>query len=153
METFSEKQIEYVTLEKRRSSIKYLEQISEHLKNSNKKFNWVGFYVLENNKLKLEAFKGLPTIHTEISLGDGLCSQAIVKDSIINEPDVQSNSTYLACSIDTKSELVVPIRFQGKPIGEIDIDSDTKNAFDKEDEELLNQIAEEVKFFVKNLSD
>ncbi|MHB1440198.1 MAG: GAF domain-containing protein [Cuniculiplasma sp.] len=135
------------------SAVDFLNKFCEYLANQNPKYNWVGIYVLRNGKLFLESFKGKPTIHTEINLGDGLCSMAILKNSIINEPDVNSNSEYLACSLETKSELVIPIRMKDRPIGEIDIDSDTKNAFTHKDEDFLSEAAKTIEFFVAHLSD
>ena len=52
-------------------------------------------------------------------------------------PDVQDQDNYIACSIDVRSELVVPLFFEGKNIGQIDIDSNKINPFSKEDEQLL----------------
>lgn len=105
-------------------------------------YNWVGIYVLNGKKLVLDTFAGERTEHDVIALGDGLCSMAIVTNAIVNEPDVKENSKYLACFPSTRSELVVPIRHSGKPIGELDLDSDTPSAFTKEDEEFLTQVAD-----------
>ena len=105
-------------------------------------YDWVGIYVLRKDKLVLDAYNGEETEHGIITLGDGLCSMAIVQDAIINEKDVKSNGKYLACFPTTNSELVVPIRHDGKPVGEIDIDSDKPGAFSKEDEEFVMQIGE-----------
>ncbi|WP_297217644.1 GAF domain-containing protein [Thermoplasma sp.] len=119
-----------------------MQNACEYLKNQNPKYDWVGIYVLEHGKLKLEAFVGEKTEHVEINLGDGLCSLAVIKNDIVNEYDVKSNPKYLACFASTQSEIVVPIRFNGKAIGEIDIDSDQKAAFGNEDEKFLSQIAD-----------
>nr|4MN7_A Chain A, Structural and biochemical analysis of type II free methionine-R-sulfoxide reductase from Thermoplasma acidophilum [Thermoplasma acidophilum DSM 1728]4MN7_B Chain B, Structural and biochemical analysis of type II free methionine-R-sulfoxide reductase from Thermoplasma acidophilum [Thermoplasma acidophilum DSM 1728] len=126
----------------------------QYLKEKNPKYDWVGFYVLEHGKLKLEAFVGEKTDHVEINLGDGLCSLAVLKNDIVNEYDVKSNPKYLASFPSTQSEIVVPVRYQGEPIGEIDIDSDKKAAFSKEDEAMLSSIADLMaplvhEFFVK----
>lgn len=120
-------------------SLKY---VCETLKNSNDKYNWVGVYVLKGQSLVLESYAGEKTEHEIISLDSGLCSLAIVKNKIVNEPDVKSNSEYLSCFVSTKSELVVPIKKNGRAIGEIDIDSDTKNAFSRVDELFISEVAE-----------
>ena len=80
-------------------------------------------------------------------------AKAIVQNRIVNEPDVNSNSQYLACSLETRSEVVVPVRYKGIPVGEIDIDSDTKGAFTKDDEEFLSTLSELIAYYVKILSD
>jgi GAF domain-containing protein len=136
------------------NNIEFIKDLKEHigtlslkdvcvlLKNYNNKYNWVGIYILKEQKLVLECYVGEKTEHEVISLDSGLCSLAIVKNKIINEPDVKSNPEYLSCFASTKSELVLPIHKNGKAIGEIDIDSDTKNAFSKADEEFMSKVAE-----------
>ena len=117
-----------------------MQYVCDNLSSVNAKYNWTGIYVLRNGKLKLQAFCGKETEHVEINLGDGLCSMAITEDDVVNEPEVKSNTKYLACFPETESELVVPIRFNGKPIGELDIDSDTKAAFTHDDEQYLLEL-------------
>ena len=114
-----------------------MQYVCDNLSSVNSRYNWTGIYVLRNGKLKLQAFCGKETEHVEVNLGDGLCSMAITEDDVVNEPEVKSNTRYLACFPETESELVVPIRFNGKPIGELDIDSDTKAAFTQDDEKYL----------------
>jgi len=134
------------------SGSSYLQKLCRDLMNLNSRYNWVGIYVLNGDKLVLNSYAGERTEHEQISLGDGLCSQAIVQDAIVNESDVKSNSKYLACFINTRSELVVPVRFDSKPVGEIDIDSDTKRAFDREDELFISEIAELISETVGSLA-
>lgn len=116
--------------------------VCSELMNVNPDYNWVGIYVLRDGKLVLDAFRGEKTEHNIISLGEGLCSQAIITNAIVNVPDVKGNSKYLACFPSTESELVVPVRWEGKPIGEIDIDSDRKGAFSEDDEKFLGTVAD-----------
>lgn len=123
------------------SGKKYLQRLCEDLRIFNNKYDWVGVYVIDGDKLVLDSFSGEKTEHERISIGDGLCSQAVVLNTIVNEPDVKSNSKYLACFANTRSELVVPVTYEGKPVGEIDIDSDTRAAFSGEDEEFITEIA------------
>ncbi len=148
-----EKQIEEVDSLRIKTARDMLNQFCKYISENNPKYNWVGVYVLRKNKLILESYVGKPTIHEEISIGEGLCSQAIVQNNIVNEPDVTSNSKYLACSVETKSELVVPVRANGSPVGEIDIDSDSPRAFTKEDEKFVSQLSELISNQVKILSD
>ncbi|MHB1708334.1 MAG: GAF domain-containing protein [Thermoplasmataceae archaeon] len=130
----------------------YLQKLCEDLKAYNGKYNWVGVYIVTGDKLVLNSYAGDRTEHEQISIGDGLCSQAIVQNAIVNEADVHSNPTYLACFLNTKSELVVPVRLDGKPVGEIDIDSDTSRAFNVEDERFISEIAEIVADAVGSLA-
>lgn len=109
-------------------------------------YNWTGFYFKNGNKdeLKLGPYVGASTDHTIIPFGKGICGQVAVSNQTFLVDDVHAQENYLACSIDTKSEIVVPIFKNGENIGQIDIDSHTLNAFSDEDQELLEFICEEV---------
>lgn len=148
-----QRQIESVDALRLTSARNMLNKFCSYISENNPKYNWVGVYVLKKNKLILESYVGKPTIHEEITIGEGLCSQAIVQNDVVNEPDVTSNSKYLACSLETRSELVVPVRSNGVPVGEIDIDSDTPKAFTEEDEKFISKLAELISEQVKVLSD
>ena len=97
------------------------------------KYNWVGFYLLEkegdHDILVLGPFKGTMTPHTRIPLNQGICGAAASSGMTIVINDVASDPRYLACSLETKSEIVVPIFVHGKVIGELDIDSHFLAAF------------------------
>ncbi len=125
--------------------------LCERLHEVNSDYNWVGIYVLKGKQLVLDTFHGEKTEHEVISLGDGLCSQAIVTNAIVNEPDVKGNSKYLACFPSTRSEIVVPIRDGETPIGELDIDSDRESAFSQEDEKFLAEIGSLISSRVREL--
>ena len=105
-------------------------------------YDWVGFYFLneDEKKLVLLSFAGKPTEHKEIPVGRGICGQVAKtsKSLIIN--DVSKEKNYISCDIEVKSEIVVPIFVDRKNIGQIDVDSKSKNAFDKNDENFLNQL-------------
>jgi len=137
-----ERELEFIENLKEHIDHITLKYLCDWLRKFNSKYNWVGIYVLNDNKLVLDSFSGEKTEHEQLSLGSGLCSLAVLNNKIINEPDVKSNSEFIACFVSTESELVVPIRKNGKAIGEIDIDSDTKSAFTKSDEQFLSAIAE-----------
>ena len=102
-------------------------------------YDWVGFYFADFNTktLHLKAFSGIPTDHTEIPFGKGICGQVAVSNQNFMVPDVNKQDNYIACSIDVRSELVVPLFLNGKNIGQIDIDSNKINPFSKDDELLL----------------
>ena len=110
------------------------------------KYNWVGFYMLEQPPssppvLVLGAFEGAMTPHTRIPLNQGICGAAASSGKTVVVDDVSKDSRYLACSLETKSEIVVPIFVKGKVVGELDIDSHFLAAFGKEDCELVEWCA------------
>jgi GAF domain-containing protein len=104
-------------------------------------YNWVGIYRLEGRNLVLGPYQGKPTVHTTIPVGQGICGSAAVSLKTEVVPDVKADARYLACFAETSSEIVVPIVKDGKFWGEIDIDSDRPNAFDKHDVEFLEAVA------------
>jgi L-methionine (R)-S-oxide reductase len=117
----------------------------ERLKAASPKFNWVGIYMLEGDTLVLGPYIGAATEHTRIKVGVGVCGTAVARNSDMNVPDVNASDNYLACSLDTQSELVVLIRDRaGAVVGQIDIDSHTRGAFGPEEEELVRQVAAEL---------
>ncbi len=106
-------------------------------------FDWVGIYNLETpNELVLGPFLGKPSPHVRIPVGKGICGAAVSQEQTVIVDDVNADPRYLACSIETKSEIVVPIFKDGKVVGEIDIDSHTPAAFKQEDRVFLEQVAE-----------
>jgi L-methionine (R)-S-oxide reductase len=115
------------------------------------KYNWVGFYTLEESEpmLALGPFEGAMTPHTRIPLNQGICGAAASSGKTVVVDDVNSDSRYLACSIETKSEIVVPIFVRGKVVGELDIDSHFPAAFAPEDRELVEHCAAVVGKFLE----
>jgi len=105
-------------------------------------YNWVGVYLLEGEELVLGPFVGKPTPHTRIPLNKGICGAAASSGKTVIVDDVNTDPRYLACSLETRSEIVVPIARAGRVLGEIDIDSDTPAAFTEEDRKLLEAVAE-----------
>jgi GAF domain-containing protein len=104
-------------------------------------YTWVGIYLLDGNELVLGPYVGKPSPHTRIPLGRGICGAAAAEKATIVIDDVHADSRYLACSTDTRSEIVVPIMRGNEVLGEIDIDSDRAAAFGPRDRELLEPIA------------
>lgn len=104
-------------------------------------YDWVGVYLLDGNELVLGPFAGKPSPHTRIPLGRGICGAAAAEQTTIVVDDVNADSRYLACSPETRSEIVVPIMRQGHVLGEIDIDSDRRAAFGPRDQLLLEAVA------------
>jgi GAF domain-containing protein len=112
------------------------------------KYNWVGFYMLESGTqppvLVLDAFVGAMTPHTRIPLNQGICGAAASSGKTVVVDDVSKDPRYLACSLETKSEIVVPIFVKGQVVGELDIDSHFSAAFGLDDQELVQFCAEVV---------
>jgi GAF domain-containing protein len=119
----------------------FLEKTVQLLQRERAHFNWVGIYLLRENVLTLKSYVGKPSPHTNIPLNSGICGAAASTAKTIVVDDVRADSRYLACSIETRSEIVVPIIHAGQVLGEIDIDSDLLAAFTAEDKELLETIA------------
>ena len=102
---------------------------------------WVGIYLLEGDELVLGPYLGKPSPHTRIPLGRGICGAAATARATIIVDDVKSDPRYLACSLETQSEIVVPIMRNGAVLGEIDIDSDARAAFGQDDRQRLEAAA------------
>ena len=112
-----------------------------YLKQDFPDYSWVGIYFLEGEELVLGPFVGKPSPHTRIPLGQGICGAAATGKATIIVDDVNADPRYLACSIETRSEIVVPIMLDGEVFGEIDIDSDRPAAFGAPDRALLEGVA------------
>jgi GAF domain-containing protein len=104
-------------------------------------YSWVGIYTLEGDELMLGPYRGKPSPHTRIPLNQGICGAAASTRETIIVDDVDADPRYLACSLETRSEIVVPIIRGADVLGEIDIDSDKKAAFGPADRELLEAVA------------
>lgn len=109
------------------------------------KYNWVGFYMMEPGAqppmLALGAFEGAMTPHTRIPLDQGICGAAASSGQTVVVDDVSKDPRYLACSLETKSEIVVPLFVHGKIVGELDIDSHFPAAFTAEHQSLVQYCA------------
>ena len=109
------------------------------------KYNWVGFYMLEPGAdppvLVLGAFEGAMTPHTRIPLNQGICGAAASSGQTVVVDDVNTDPRYLACSLETRSEIVVPIFVHGKVVGELDIDSHFPAAFTSEHQTFVQYCA------------
>lgn len=107
------------------------------------RYNWVGIYRVEGNELVLAGWRGPePTQHERIPLDKGICGFVATEGSTVLVHDVNADPRYLACFINTKSEMVVPIKMDGSVVAEIDIDSDTPSAFDEQDKHLIETVAD-----------
>jgi GAF domain-containing protein len=104
-------------------------------------YTWVGVYLLDGNELVLGPYVGKPSPHTRIPLGRGICGAAAAEKATIIVDDVNADARYLACSADTRSEIVVPILRGAEVLGEIDVDSDRHAAFGEADQRMLESVA------------
>ena len=126
------------------SSQELMQTMVQRLAESLPAFNWVGFYMIdpaEPKMLQLGPFVGAPTEHVRIPLDKGICGAAAATGKTIVVDDVQSDPRYLACSLETRSEIVAPVYVHGKVVGELDIDSHSAAAFGPAEREFVERCA------------
>lgn len=123
-----------------------LHQVCQYLQSEVDYYDWVGFYFANDDTqtLHLRTFAGEPTDHVVIPFGKGICGQVAVSDKNFVVGDVKAQDNYIACSIDVRSEIVVPLFKNDKNIGQIDIDSHSVNPFTEADERFLEFVNSEV---------
>ena len=120
------------------SAVRYVASLSGN-------FHWVGIYILDGKVLKLGPYLGPQPEHRRIPVGRGVCGTAVAENRDQNIPDVSACENYLACSPETRSELVVLVRNKkGEILGQIDIDSHFRNAFGSEEVALVRKVADEL---------
>jgi len=136
------------TLAEAADSIDYLmSMIVGRLQERLSHFNWVGFYMVqkglpgEDPMLVLGPYVGAETPHKRIPLNQGICGAAVTQGQTVVVDDVNADTRYLACSIETKSEIVAPIFADGSVVGELDIDSHSPAAFSADDRQLVEHCA------------
>ena len=105
-------------------------------------YSWVGIYLVEGDDLVLGPWDGpQATEHVRIPIGSGICGAAAASGKTEVVDDVAADERYLACFASTRSEIVVPISYDGRVVGEIDVDSDEPAAFGEQDKEFLERVA------------
>jgi L-methionine (R)-S-oxide reductase len=118
-------------------------------------YDWVGFYMIEKGgigedpMLVLGPYVGAVTNHKRIPLNQGICGAAASSGHTLVIDDVSKDPRYLACSIETKSEIVAPVRVKGEVVGELDIDSRTPAAFTADDRQLVEHCARLVGLYLE----
>lgn len=118
-----------------------LDKVTAALHDNFPHFTGVYLYLLEGETLVLGRYRGKPTEHKRIPIGAGVCGRAArIKQTVVVD-DVNADAEYIACSLETRSEIVVPILRGDRVLGEIDIDSDVPSAFSDADREFLEQVA------------
>jgi L-methionine (R)-S-oxide reductase len=105
-------------------------------------YSWVGIYLVEGDDLVLGPWKGpAATEHVRIPVGQGICGAAAASGRTEVIDDVNADGRYIACFPSTRSEIVVPIAYGGRVVGEIDVDSDEPAAFGEADRAFLERVA------------
>ena len=107
-------------------------------------FDWVGVYLVEGDQLVLGPYRGTPTEHERIPVGQGVCGSVAATGHTEVVPDVRARPGHIACDINTRSEVVVPIVRDGKVLGVLDVDSNTLDAFGEREVALVKQAAREI---------
>ncbi|UPL49181.1 GAF domain-containing protein [Hymenobacter sublimis] len=102
-------------------------------------FFWVGFYLVQGQELVLGPFQG-PIACTRIRHGKGVCGASWAQAATLLVPDVEQFPGHIACSSDSKSEIVVPVLKNGQVVAVLDVDSDQLNDFDQDDQQALEQL-------------
>jgi L-methionine (R)-S-oxide reductase len=119
-------------------------------------FSWTGFYMLDlkdPQMLFVGPYVGAPTPHVRIPVSQGICGAAVAAGKTVIVDDVATDPRYLSCSIQTKSEIVVPIYVRGRIVGEIDVDSHNPAAFKVEERLFLEEVARVVGGFIEKHPD
>lgn len=118
-----------------------LANASALLNQAMKDINWVGFYLMEEGQLVLGPFQGKPAC-VEIKAGKGVCGTAVAKDEIMLVKNVHEFPGHIACDGASNSEIVLPIRVNGRVAGVLDIDSPLLARFDEEDKAGLEKVVQ-----------
>jgi len=128
-----------------------LQEVMKLLHDRLSHYHWVGIYRLQGDTLVLGPYVGPPTEHTHIPVGRGVCGTAIAENRNQIIGDVRALDNYLACNLETRSEIVVLMRdSQGKILGQIDVDGTEVGGFDETDETFLEEVAERIARIVRD---
>jgi len=120
-----------------------IQAVMQVIKDAFPEFYWVGVYVLDGDVLRLGPFVGPATDHVRIPVGRGVCGTAVATGRNQLVDDVRELENYLACNLQTRSEIVVLVRdpATAEIIGQIDIDCTVAGRFGPRDEIFLDQVA------------
>jgi len=122
-----------------------LAEVCRFLRGSFAHYRWVGIYRRAGDVLVLDAWDGpAPTEHTRIPVDRGVCGRAVREERTVIVDDVRAAPEYLACFLETRAEIVVPIRDGSTVLGEIDIDGNEVRAYDASDRSFLERVAEKL---------
>ena len=128
-----------------------LDKMTDALHANFPRYTGVYIYLLEGDTLVLGPYRGRPTEHVRIPIGAGICGRAARVKETVTVDDVNADAEYIACSLETRSEIVVPILRGDRVLGEIDIDSDVPAAFSGDDRIFLEHVAQTIaRMFVES---
>ncbi len=127
--------------EKVDDKLSFLANMSALINENMSDINWVGFYLLKDNKLHLGPFQGRVACEL-IDIDKGVCGTSFSTNKLLNVANVHEFKGHIACDNASKSELVVPLTYSDSRIGVLDIDSPIYNRFTKEDELTISKVAE-----------
>lgn len=119
-----------------------LQLAADRIRATGPPYTSVYLYMLDGDALQLEAWSGRDTEHTRIAVGTGVCGTAVATGEDQNVGDVRAIGNYLACNLETRSELVVLIRRGAAILGQIDVDSDVSGPFSVEEVTAVRQVAD-----------
>lgn len=134
------------------SETEVLSATAELIAGFSEDFSWTGFYMLRDKMLEVGPYVGPETPHKKIELNAGICGAAASQKETVIVDDVKSDPRFLACSLTTRSEIVVPLMDGEQVLGEIDIDSDHPAYFKSDDRRMLEEIADLVVARLKRLT-
>lgn len=118
------------------------EAIVRELAGSNELFDWTGIYWVEGEDLVLGPYVGEhPTGHERIRIPEGVCGAVAASGETEVVPDVRARPGHIACDINTRSEVVAPIRLSGRVVGVLDVDSNTPDAFGPDEVRAIEEAA------------
>lgn len=133
------KQLESL-LESIQNNVSLLANASAFLNDLTDDINWLGFYLIDKNELILGPFQGKVACN-KIAIGKGVCGTSYEKKLLLNVPNVHEFPGHIACDSRSNSELVVPLNYNNKCFGVLDIDSTSFNRFSYEDERFFEAAA------------
>lgn len=128
-------------LNKNENLISNLANFTAALKQTFSKISWIGFYLFDGEKLYLGPFQGKVAC-TLINIGSGVCGTSAQKLETIIVPDVDKFPGHIACDVESRSEIVVPIVKDGKLIGVLDLDSTDYDSFNETDKKYLEELVD-----------
>ena len=119
-----------------------LQLVADRMRAAGAPYTGVYLYMLHGSMLELEAYAGRETPHTRIPVGKGLCGKAVAEGRDIVAADVNAAPEYLACNLETRSELIVLIRRGSNVLGQIDVDSDVPDGFSPDEHAAVTRVAD-----------
>ena len=122
----------------------YMAATVARLHRDERSFDWVGVYVVESNTLALGPYEGKPTEHDRIPAGQGVCGAVAASGLTEIVPDVRIRPGHIACDLNTRSEVVVPIVVRGEVFGVLDVDSAAIDAFGEREIGVIERAAKEI---------